>query len=220
MLKTFVFFVISICCVIFVVSGTNAKPSPPAGVVELFENFREIEEKYEEDDWQGTQEELFSFVEKFKKAMPYIKKDTSVSTIKDFKATYSNLKYSISARDFETTEDNFIRFQRLFFEILENYEFNVPPALSVIQIDLGEVEEAIEEGDVDDIVSEMKETVKYFEVLEKDLVAKGVTADSIEEFKKYIAKVLAAGEREDTEEVAEGLEHLQKLLASFAALYK
>lgn len=220
MLQMIKILLVSCMSVLFFVSSALTKPAPPEGALDLFEIFREIEEKYEDNDWQATLDELSGFVSKFKNELPLIKEATSPSTIKNFKATYSNLKYSIKAHDLETTEDNFIRFQELFFEILDNYQFPVPPSLEVIRIDLGEVEEAIAEDDFDDIVSEMKETQSYFQILEKDLIRKGVASDLIAGFKNNVASVLADAEGKNKAGVKIGLAQLQKQLAFFSELYK
>jgi hypothetical protein len=209
-----------LCTSLLLLSNAYAKPTPPANMPLLFDDFREIEEQYENEKWLETFDSLDDFINDFKSSLREIRETVPYHTVKNLKRSYRNLKYSIQAQDPEATEVFFIKFQGIFHQILNSYDYKIPPSLAVIKGSIEEALEASEKDDFKDVVSEMKETKEYFSILVPTLKQKGASQENLDAFIAKIDAVMKAGESNDSEKLAGEITTLQKLFTEVMWLYE
>ncbi len=206
--------------VIFLTDLLYAQPVPPPQLNLILENFSELEGKFKSGRWNEalslTKKISSAFDEILPELQRYIKADISNAFI----PMMADLRRSIKEKDMESTELNYIKIQELFFAIMDNFQYKVPPVLSRIDKYISEAEVALNKKDFRRVVSEMDEVGDFFYKAEPLLKRKGADHKDVDEFKSIVREVRAAGETKKTKSARAGIKTLKKLLARFLKLFE
>ena len=197
-----------------------AKPLPPSNLTDIFGEFSELEEKFESGNWDEALEELKEVREEFKKIAPQLNEAGSITEVAGkMSLVFDTLEKALTQKNEEKTETLYIALQKMFFKLLDGFDYKVPPALQIVDKYVDEAKEALEEGKIDKVLSEVNEIDEFFEDLEERLRAQNVSEDKLNEFKKGIIDVKRSGKSGDKDGVAAGLRKLDNLTKTFIAAF-
>jgi len=193
--------------------------APPPQLMDIFQDFSSLEAKFKNNRWEEAVESTNEIASTFRKILPDLKKTVKVDIEKDFFSRLSNLKQSLKKRDVQQTEIKYIELHKMIFALLDNYEFKVPPIISVIDTYIGEAGEAVERDDFKRVVSEMNEVEDFFYQAALDLNERHAQLVDTEEFKSIVRDVREAGRNRDKKRAEAGIDKLRKLSAKFIKLF-
>ena len=177
-----------------------------------------MEEKFKAGKWKEALKETDRINARFNKMLPELKERLSADVARDFSAMMTDLRKAFMEKNMAEAEAHYIRIQGLFFAIMDNYAYKVPPILSVIDKYVAEAETALRKRNFKRVVSEMNEVYDFSFRAEAFLRSKGVPHGDIEEFRSTVRTVRAAGEEKRAEEARNGLQTLKALSAGFLQL--
>ena len=132
----------------------------------------------------------------------------------------ADLRRSIKEKDMESAESHYIKIQELFLAIMDNFQYKVPPILSIIDKYITEAEDALKKNNFRRVVSEMDEVGDFFYKAELLLKGKGVHHKDINKFKTVVREVRAAGETGKAKSALAGIKTLKKLSARYMKLFE
>ena len=197
-----------------------AKSPLPEGLDELFEEMSELEKSYEKRQWQEAQKSVEEMNWEFAELWEKIQRNDLAEEKKMLSRDLYNLRGSIRDKDTEQTDINYIKFQKRFFNFLNNFDYEVHPVLSIIDKYINEeAAEAAAEQDFDDVVSEMREVGNLIKLAQPLLKEKGVTDKEFSDFRSKIVAVIRAGKEKDAIQVNEKLKEVQEEYKLILALF-
>lgn len=143
-------------------------------------------------------------------------KDLSATDIGKFDATLKSFEAAIAARNHDQSYSRFSTLHKAFLELLNKYDFKVPPLMYVVQNDLKETKAAIKANDLEEIGTELKELDEYYEKLVPFLMTKKVAPESINETRALIVMAQVNFTAKNISTVATLIDQIQQSLASQA----
>jgi hypothetical protein len=181
------------------------KYSPTEEVGEIIEAMGELEESYEDNQWEEALESTEKIDKEVKGIIAQIKTDDL-----NLQGALDNLKKSVAGHNSEDTELAYIIFQRRVFSLLNDFEYDVHPVLTILeQYIIEEAGEAAEKNDFEEVLSEMRESGNLFKYAKPLLSEKGVSQQALSEFNAKIIALIRAGNHNDNKKVAELLKEIQ-----------
>ena len=198
--------------IIFVFSQyVSAASTAPQGIVEIIEELAELEESYENNQWQEALETTNKIENELKEVFEQSKLEDAA-----LENALTNLKNAVIGKNEEKTEIKYLLFQKRFFAFINNFEYDVHPLLGLIEkYVIEESAEAAEKGDFKDVASEMAEAGNLIKYAEPVLVEKGITKQELSEFSSKVVDVIRAAKKNDAEQVNQNLKQVQDLYKSF-----
>lgn len=194
-----------------------AKPTPPASLMKVFTHFIAGEDVVEEEDWAGTDKWLADLNKEFQTIRPQMVKDISAAPVEKFEKSMATLRASSTAHSKDRIHANFIALHTSFLELLDHFDYKLPPLMFLVQSDIKEVESGIKEGDLDEVADEFKDIETFYGQLTPILKARGVNSEMIESFNAQQVRckgALAAGDKNKLNS------EFTKLKQLFAAQYQ
>lgn len=219
MLKILGKLVLALVVITFSIELAFAKPAPPKKLEGMFAEFSELEGKFKSGKWNEAKATLEEVAESFGKIAPELKKNVKGTIVNDFDFILNNLRKSITGKNLERSEKNYIALQSLFFEIMDVYEYKTPPIIKIVDKYIGEAAEALEKNDFTRVLSEMDEVDAFFEKAKKMLEKKGISQKDHNDFHNAVKDVISAGKAKDSAKAEAGLKKLKKLSAKFLSLF-
>jgi hypothetical protein len=197
-----------------------AKQPLPDGLDEILEEMSELEESYEEGNWLKAQQS----VGKINLELKELFEKTENGNLEEDKKMMSRdiylLKAYVLEENTEKTEGQYIKFQKRFFNFINNFDYEIHPVFSMIDKYINEeATEAAAKMDFDDVVSEMREVGNLLKLAQPLLKEKGYTDEEIADFRLKIAAVIKAGKAKDANLVNEKLKEVQEAYKSIMALF-
>lgn len=219
MLKILGKFLLALVVITFSTDLAFAKPAPPKKLEGMFAEFSELEGKFKSGKWNEAKAALDEVAESFGKMAPELKKNVKGNIVNDFDFILGNLKKSITEKNLERTEKNYIALQKLFFEIMDAYEYKVPPIIKIIDKYINEAAEALEKNDFTRVLSEMDEVDIFHEKAINLLEKKGISQKDHNDFHAAVKEVISAGKAKDAAKAEAGIKKLKKHSAKFLSLF-
>ncbi|OGW50166.1 MAG: hypothetical protein A2Z50_04060 [Nitrospirae bacterium RBG_19FT_COMBO_42_15] len=219
MLKFLGNFILVLVIFTFFADNAFAKPAPPKKLEGMFGEFSELEGKFKSGKWNEAKATLEEISESFGKMVTELKKNVKGTIVNDFEFILNNLKKSLAEKNLERSEKNYIALQKLFFEIMDVYEYKTPPIIKIIDKYINEAMEALEKNDFTRVLSEMDEVDAFFEQAIKLLEKKGMSQKDHDDFHAAVKDVISSGKAKDGAKAEAGLKKLKKLSARFLTLF-
>jgi len=205
---------IVLCAALVIISVSYAKTAPPANLDEVFELFAEFEESFEDENYAEANE----IFEELSKSIVEITDSVEDPNKADFALILKGLEEGLKQKNEMKIEPRYFRLQKAFFNILDNFEFETHPIISIIEKYIVEDSmNALKEKDYSDIVSEMKEVGSFINTAQDYLTEHGVVKDEIMSFRNQIVETVTAARNEDEKKTEESLLTLKKQIESFKA---
>jgi len=214
-----VFFLFFAASLIFAAEPVLRKPPPPPQLAAIFEDFSRLEANFKSGKWKDAIKATDRVYSTFAKILPQLKEHVLDDFIKEFSATMANLRNSLTKKDMQGAEEQYIRIQKLFLVIMGNYDYKVPPIMLIIDKYVFEAEQALEKKNFKRVVSEMDEVGDFFYMAEYLLRDKGAQFKDIVEFRRAVRVVRAAGEDKNSKEAEAGIKTLKALSDGFIRLF-
>ena len=111
----------------------HEKPPPPQQLNAIFEDFSHLGGHFRSGEWKDAIKATDRIYATFNKMLPQLKRHIpagiSRDFSRDFSATMTDLRNSLIKKDMKETEIQYIRIQRLFLAITDNYAYEVPPIM-------------------------------------------------------------------------------------------
>jgi hypothetical protein len=130
---------------------------PPPVLIEIIEEFSKMESKFENKKWHEASDTLAAIKEKIEQL-----KMADANQL-DFNKVIDRLKLAFEKKDIKTTENNYIQLQQMLFLYSDNFDYKIPPIISIMNKYINdEAAEALEKNDYDEVYSEMREVGSFF----------------------------------------------------------
>jgi hypothetical protein len=188
-----------------------AKPKPVDGLMEMFENFNELEEEFRENKWDEAQEIIVEIEKDYKSMINELKGKTDAKLIHKFGFVIGNFKKTLAKKDPEELEKPYMMLQDLFLDLMESFDYPHAPVLNVLNRWVDESKEYLESDNYHSIEEEMEE-IEHF----KERALKQVQGgnESLKDFfeKAEKATQLAEGEEKNKEKLEETLKSMDSIL--------
>ena len=210
--------IISVFLTLFIMIGSQqvfAAPPPP-GVNEILEEMGEFEESFEGEKWEEAQEAITKIDRETKEilAQSGLTDEYLLSSLKAMQ------KYTL-ARNQNQLEAQYIRFQKQFFQLLDQFDYEVHPIITMLEkYVIDESSEAYENKDYDDVVSEMREAGNLIDLAKQLFVDKGVPGEEVDNFKATVIDIILVGKKEDYVRMGELLNKAKEQFAGLMTVYK
>ncbi len=205
---------ISVVCALLLFSLSNtclAKPLPPDGLGDVFEQLAELEESYENGEWNEAAE-MFTELEE---GLNEIASKTPADYQLDFNNSLKGLHYGIIKKDRELTEKGYIRLTEDCINFCNNFDFKVHPLFSIINKYIGvEAMEAAEKSEFDEVVSEVREVAHMLDEFKDVFNENGIDKKELKELHAQLNNIVAAAKNKDSKLVKKNLEITDKYFAS------
>jgi len=209
-------FLMALSVVIFVTGTSWAKPKPPEELTGVFIEISELESKFESGKWKEAGEAVDEIGETVGKISGEIKAAGGGKMLKGFDSIIKNLGKSIAGKNEKTTERFFIALQSLIFKIMDGFSYKVHPVFQILKkYSADEAVEAAENGDFEDVESEMRELLNFQKSTRDTLVKHGVEIKDLAEAAKEIQEVNRFSKLKDKESTKKHLNELVKIYDSF-----
>jgi hypothetical protein len=138
----------------------------------------------------------------------------------DFSKIFDSLTTSLNNKDIQTTENNYISLQTMLFRFAEDFAYDIPPILIIMDKYINdEAAQALKNNDLDEVYSEMREVGSFFRIAKKILAKKGVDEESLTHFKKTLVEVQMKCIAKETSLAKSSFTELQKVFGTFLSLY-
>ena len=204
-----------VTCLLILPTLVAAKPQPVPGVMKMFNNFNELEESFRDGEWGEANETVTKIESDYKKLVGELKGVVDGKTLQKFGFLIGSFKKQLASKDKEAVEKPFINLQTMFIDIMDHYNYENPPVLIIIARYVGEAEEALEKGEVDDAGEEMEEISGFKTRAVNAFTEKGLSKAEIDEFFEMVEQTEELAEKNDKEGVEAQLEKLEKIVAPY-----
>jgi len=176
-----------------------AKEKPVPGVMEMFNNFNELEESFRKAKWDEAMTITKKVEADYLKLVPSLKNTVDAKTIQKFTFLIGSFKKKIEEKDSEAIEKHFVNLQSLFLDIMDLYAYDKPPALLIAARYVGEAAEALEKADFDDVGDEMDEIMGFKDRITKALTGMGGAPQAFFDLVEKVEKKAKAKDKEGSE---------------------
>lgn len=193
-----------------------AKAEPVPGVMEMFNNFNELEESFRSGEWEEAAAKVEKIEQDYKNLVKDLKGAVDGKTIQKFGFLIGSFKNSLASKDKESVEKPFVNLQSMFIEIMDNYDYPAPPVLIILARYLEEAKEAVEKGNLSEAGEELEEISEFKDRASKAFSAQGVSSDQIAEFFEMIEQGERLATNKDTAGMTALLAKLTPALAPYA----
>jgi len=193
-----------------------AKPAPPPGLMDILGEFSEIEEKFEDGEWESARESLAEISEKYNEV--YAQHDGVISgnLNKNFNSCCDKFKMNLVVKDEEQTEKSFVNLRLVLFDIMDQFDYEVHPVIALMQKFIGdEAKEALEEGNYREVRSEIEEVYAFFRDSTMMLKKNGVEDKAVESFMETMSEAMRFAKDENKQMLETTLDKLEKQLIAF-----
>jgi hypothetical protein len=205
---------------VFLPAGiVHARQAPPEKLINIFETFSELEGKFKAGKWDEALRITNGISFEFEELLPELQKTVRPDINKAFLDMLDNLRLALKEKDMEESEYRYISMQKLFFSLMDTYDYKVPPILIIIDKYILEAETALKKGDFRRVQSEMYEIGQFMFHADYILKEKGVSHRDIEEFKSTARDVSAAEGTKDVRAARQGLKKLKEMSRMFLKLF-
>ena len=211
--------ILSALSVILSAGPLQAKPAPPRQLITIFDDFTELEENFRSGRWNKALESTDKILWTFTLVQPQLEENIKADIAPYFDSTLDGLRQAIMKKDVQETMARYVEMQEFFFVIMDNFDYKVPPILSIVDKYISEAGEALRHKDFSRVASEMQEVGDFFYRVEPLLREKGARFKDVEEFKGAVRQVRAAGDRRSEKTARAGIKALKKLSAKFLRLF-
>lgn len=194
-------------------AADKAKPVP--GVMEMFNNFNELEESFRGDKWDEAIATVQKIENDYKSLVKDLKGTVDGKTIQKFGFLIGSFKKSLESKDQESIEKPFVNLQTMFIDVMNYYDYPAPPVLIILARYIDEAKEALEKGDIDDAGEEMEEIGGFKDRTIAALTDKGVSPGETNNFFEMVEQGKSLAEKKDKA----GFEAVLEKLATFLAPY-
>jgi hypothetical protein len=207
--------IFSVCLLIISTGNAFSKPSPPATLNQIIDVLNEMEKQFEAEKWSGalaSLERIHSIVE----GIPTQKeKSFGPCKIKIFKMHLMNFKQVLQTQDVEKVHSQYVNLQVDFFNITDEYAYDVPPILLVINNYLDEASESVSHDDFENVLREMKEIMIFFQRIDTYLELRGINMKDMEEFVLHNYRAARAAEKEEKSHITYCIAKMKGLTEKF-----
>lgn len=189
---------------------------PPEGVDEVLELMGEMEGSFEVGNWEEAGEAYKKIVDAVNEVFERSQLDDKYT-----RNALASLGKSLSNKDGRMSEAQFIRFQKQFFQFLEQFDYEIHPVLKMIrQYIVEEATEAYEKKDYSEVVSELAETANLLGSAKPLLMEKGIPEEEVDVFKDQVIALIRAGKNEKFDQMGVLLEQVRSKYLSFMERYQ
>lgn len=209
----------SVACGFFSPSPAFAKPQPPAKLQEIYKDFNRLEENLGNRNWKGASEGANNIKQLFLSMVPDIKKYSTSEIMGLFAEVIGGFSQALDSRDLVKSRKSFSMVQSVFVLAMDMYEYQVPPLVTCLEINIREAMEKFKGTSYDDVVREMQELIVLLSQAESEKRKKGIDAKTISDFKMLLINAKMAAEVSDSIQTQDGLDAVQKQFRAFRALY-
>jgi hypothetical protein len=133
-----------------------------AAVMEMFENFNELETHFRNSKWEEAEKVVTKVESDYLGLVGKLKGTVDGKTLQKFSFLMSGFKKTMSRKHAEDMEKPYMKIQNLFVDMMEQLDYPSPPVLIIIDLFIEETEEFLEEGDLHQVAEEMEE-IEFFE---------------------------------------------------------
>jgi hypothetical protein len=121
----------------------------------------------------------------------------------------AEFKTGILGHNPEETEKSSVAVQQVFFDVMNDYDYPVPPVLAFIQKDLSKAIEALGSGDLAELDHELFEVESFFPRARVALLKKGIPREKLDRCNNLLEQARTFLEGEDLKTLATRLGDLQ-----------
>lgn len=190
--------------------------SAPEGVNEVLEEMGELEENFEGEKWK----EAFESVEKIEREINEILAQTQLKDDPLLESLAAVRKYVVAQNE-DRLEGQYIRFQKHFFQLINMFDFDMHPVLTMIQkYVIEESTEAYEKKDYEDVISEMREAGNLIDHAKPIFMEKGIPEQELDDFKSKVIELIMVGKKKQYAEMGTLLDIVKEQYSSFISRYK
>lgn len=184
------------------------KPPPLSGIFQMFDAFNDLESEFRSEEWEAAEQTILGIQAYYSRLSHELKKGIDNKTVHKFGFLITRLKNKIETRELEAVDDTYMKLQSLFLEIMDQYDYPVPPAIIIYNRYIDEALEGLARGDFLEAAEEMKELVELRDHGDKALEQKAV---STAERNTFFATIENAEKAARDKNPLATKEHLQKL---------
>ncbi len=203
--------------VFFFISGhAIAKPSPPPELMEILAEFSEVEEKFEDGDWESARESLSEISAKYDAVYAEYEGVLSRKLNNHFNNCCDKFKINLVVRDEEQTRKSFVTLRLVLFDIMDHFNYEIHPVIALMQKFIGdEAKEALEKGDYGEVQSEIEEVYAFFKDSTSMLKTKGVGQEAVDSFFNDMKVAMSSAAKQDKQTLELTLDQLETQLVAF-----
>jgi len=194
-------------------AAAAAKPKPVDGLLEMFNEFNELEDAFRENEWDEALKAIKKIEEKYKEMIPKLKSDVDEKVLHKFSFILGSFKKASQKKDSEEVEKPFVMLQKLFIEIMGNYDYPSPPGMIVMNLWINEAKEYLEKGNMKGVEEEMEEIDELKETIEASLNQD--QAEKLEELCEIAEKIEKLADDKDAEAIEKALSEMKGIVGQF-----
>jgi len=199
------------CLLLLAPRHVLAKPAPPADLMKIFILFIHGEEYVEENGWDETSKWINDLDRRYRAIKPQIDKGISTQDIAKFENLLADFEAAVKLRNHDRTHEAFFVLNRSFIELLDDFDYRIPPLMHLVQNDLKEALLALKKREVDEIEDELREVEEYFGELIPQLSRFKIARQLIDDFRVKNARARVHAATKDWSMVKALLVEMNKL---------
>lgn len=204
-----------IIAIFFCAAFVQAKPEPPPDLLGLLQETLEIEENLESGEWDKAAEAIAEVKAEFDELSEKLENTVESAKIEKTKNSLKALDKFISAKNEDKSMAAYNTVQKGLFDISEAFNYEIPPILLIMKKYLvEEAAEAAEEGNFDEVKSEMREVGAFYKSAREVLLEMGKPQEKIDALGDGIKQVVIAAGKGNKEEVNQVLQQTIELFKS------
>lgn len=207
-------FPILIALLLLLPVSSIAKPTPPGNLMKIFTHFLAGEDLVEEDNWVQTDKWLQDLNTEYQGIRPVISKDLPAASLEKFEKAMAALRDNNAAQKRERNHSLFIAMHQSFLELLDKYDYKLPPLMYLVQNDLKEAETGLKDGEFDEVQDELRDVEIFYGQLVPAIRARGISSEMIESFKAQLVRCKGAATADDKKLTTTELAKLQHLFST------
>lgn len=198
---------------VLVTGGVSAAGPPPIPAVwEMFSTYSGIESHIRNGQWDAARDEMKELEKQYILLADQLKPVVDGPTIQKFRFVIGSLKKRMELRDREQAEKPLLMLQNLFLDIMEYYEYPVPPGVMLATLWVQESVEYLEAKNLAGVGEEMAELFGLRPRITDGFKKRNVSPEDIDMFFATAEEVSLAARDRYVEQVEKGLAKLQRML--------
>lgn len=206
---------------LWISSYAIAKPSPPPELMEILEEFSEIEEQFEAGEWENARKQLPEILEKHNIVYAQCQGLIPEKINQNFIDCFDKFKINLTVQDKEQTERSFVTLRLALFATMDHFSYEVHPVIALMQKFIGdEAKEALEKGNYREVRYEIEEVYAFFKDSTSMLMLNGVEREAIDSFQQTMTKAMLLSEKKDRETLESTLNQLEVQLIAFQKSFR
>jgi len=194
-----------------------AKPVPPPNLMKIFALFIEGEEYVEDSDWKKLQDWLDEINKQHLQIHPLLLKALPADEREELdklETAMAALRTDLQKREHDTVHSRFLEMHEAFVELLDDFDYKMPPLMFLVANDINEIKEAVEDNEMQEAADELREVEIFYAQVVPTLRERKLPESMITDFQTQLIRCKTAVEQNKTNQLQTEVGALQQLFSA------